>query len=176
MFLTCVLVNMIPLYELDDYQDLGLHRQKPAWDPDRDGPLADSALARLKQLADPQYLPLLYKRFHFMEVMTNEKWATLRDTWDIKDWAPLLIELGCDELAFKSLVLLAQQGPPGRAEANRLIWNFLKPGKLGGKYKDPAQVWQASIKSPESQLTDPLLIIRIGRPGPHTKNWRESGN
>ena len=90
-----------------------------------------------------------------MEVVARNKWANLRDTWDIKDWAPLLIELGCDELAFKSLVLLAQQGPPGRAEANRLIWNFLKPGKVGGKYRDPAQVWQASIKHARESFDRP---------------------
>ena len=140
------------LYAQQDWDDLMDLPTPPPYDP-RFGPLADSALDRLKDLDDPQYLPLLYKKHLWLHKLTVQKWATLRDTWNIKDWGDVLQDLGCDEQAFQALVLLAQQGPPGRAEANRLIWNFMKPG--GFTYRNPGQVWMASIKRARMEIDRP---------------------
>ena len=60
---------------------------------------------------------------------------------DINDWVPLLLSLGCDEANIQALCLLAQQGPAGRIEANRLVHTWASPGPGGRSgYDRAAQV------------------------------------
>ena len=60
----------------------------------------------------------------------DRQWSHLRDTFEIEHWREPLGALGADQQNIMSLALLAQQGLPGRAEANRLLWTWMKPTSL----------------------------------------------
>ena len=110
-------------------------------------PLAASALDRLKDLGDRQYEHLAYQEFVQRYRWCTEGWHHLRDTFDVKLWVPVLQTLGMDQEAYKSLVCLAQQGPAGRCEANRLLWQYMKPAAPGASpYQHSAMVWMGSIR------------------------------
>ena len=88
---------------------------------------------------------------------STEQWDHLRDTWDPTEWHQVLMDLGCDEHAYASLLALVQQGPAGRVEANRLLWQFMKPAAPGqGPFQNAAQVWQKAIRR---MLNKNMLII-----------------
>ena len=54
------------------------------------------------------------------------------------------------------LVLLAQQGTAGRAEANRLIWTWIQPKAAGsGNYAHAPAVYQAAIRNARHGVDKP---------------------
>ena len=63
----------------------------------------------------------------------------MRDTWEWEDWVPLLNQLGCDDLAARSLALLAQRYDPWTPGRILQQWGLvLEPGKV----KDVRQLQQ----------------------------------
>ena len=124
--------------------------QPPPYDPlGPGGALAASAMERLRDLGDPQYEALLFQEQLRLYRWSTEEWATLRDTFDIKLWIePLCDHLGMDEQNVLSLMCLVAQGSPGRVEANRLMWQFLKPCAHGSYgFHKRSEVYQKAIRN-----------------------------
>ena len=140
---------------MTDWRLLGAVPKPPAYDEAAHGPLAGSALERLREIGDPQYEALQYMENLWLYRMSTEGWASVRDTSDPLIWADILGRAGADERSMQALFLLAQQGPAGRVEANRFIWQHLKPrdpakkgsGKGPGGYCNAAQVFQVSVRN-----------------------------
>ena len=110
-------------------------------------PVIRSALARLQQLGDPEFVALAERNERFIQVYRTQHWAHLRDTFHLHEWMPLLEALGCDQGNVQSLALLAQQGLAGRVETNRLLSTWANP--VPGDYRNyvnAPQVYQASIR------------------------------
>ena len=126
----------------------------PEYDAKTLGPLPKTALQCLKDLGDPRFPALLYQEQVTLYRYATESWFNLRDTFNPADWAPVLNELGCDVRAARCLMCLAQQGAPGRAQANRLLWQFMKES-MKDPYLNAAQVWQASIRQARKRIDEP---------------------
>ena len=90
-----------------------------------------SPIAHLEAIGDPEALWLKYHRdlWRWSVVEGGAPWMSIRDTANLEEWSPLLQEFGLDVEATTQLCLLAQQGPAGRAEANRLVHHLIKKGR-----------------------------------------------
>ena len=61
--------------------------------------------------------------------------------------------LGCDDYNVRSLDSLAQRGLAGRAEANRLLWTWMKPTSLDSLYyRNAPQAYQAAIRNARERV------------------------
>ena len=94
--------------------------------------IAQSALERLWQLDDPEYerLRALQNLALHTLVTSQASWLQLRDTFNVNDWVPVLAALGFDHGNLEAFIMLANQGPAGRVEANRLL-NWFCRGSAG---------------------------------------------
>ena len=81
-----------------------------------------TALARLQQLRDPEYKRLAMQHHDSATSYVNKNWDYLKSTKNIKDWLPVLVQLGADHGVVQGICMLAQQGPAGRMQANMLLW------------------------------------------------------
>ena len=91
-----------------------------------------SALARLQALGDPEYERLAETNRRFIGLTQAAEWAHLKQTANLDDWSPVLLAMGCDEQNVQPLALLAQQGPAGRCEANRLLRHWMNKVSMDG--------------------------------------------
>ena len=74
-------------------------------------------------------------------------WAHLDPNYNlVREWSGLLDALSLDAQNRKSLDELVHMGAAGQAEANRLVYTWVKPASFNWRpYKNPPQVYQKSI-------------------------------
>ena len=125
---------------------------------------ARTALARLQEIEDPEFDNLRLASLGILEHCRDKGKGKgsgkglphLRDTLALEDWRVPLDALGCDQQNVMSLVLLAQQGLPGRAEANNLLWLWMTPTSLESLcYINAPLVYQAAIRNARKKVDRP---------------------
>ena len=134
---------------------------QPFYDSYVAGPLATNALMRLRELGDPQYEALAWR----MRNRHLQSWAYLRDNFDAIAWYDVLEDdLNLNKAACQSLFLLAQQGPPGQVEANRILWNFLcRSVRDAPAYYDNSSMMISQVRNARRN---------IDRPPESHKDWK----
>jgi len=119
-----------------------------------------TALARLEQLKDPLY-PLIKDNFNRFVGLEKQNWCHLRSTVDMRDSLPILEALGADDLNVQSLANLAQASMAGRVEANRLLFNWMKPSSMEQlSYIRAPAVYQGAIRASFQDIQKPPCIAQ----------------
>ena len=115
-----------------------------------------SALARLHALGDPGYEPLADIDRRFVALTQETRWGHLKQTTSLDDWSPVLLAMGMDEQNVQPLALLAQQGPAGRCEANRLLWHWMNKVSMDGlNYIHGPSYFQKAIRNARQAVDAP---------------------